>query len=126
MRLPVQREQLVEEDGIRTFPWSHGQGCLWGFIMWQKCHNRSKGSENLQVEATYLLLGTPAVQEENGKKFIKPDAQDCWLGFEEFDMLPKEMEAVEETEKELKSAREATGIRKKKNKKTSSGLEGAS
>lgn len=41
-------------------------------------------------------------------------------------MLPKEMEAVEETEKELKSAREATGIRKKKNKKTSSGLEGAS
>ena len=38
---------------------------------------------------------------KKAEKFIKPDAQDRWLDFEGFDMLPREAEAAEEAEKEL-------------------------
>ena len=47
------------------------------------------------------------------EKFIKPDAQDRWLDFEGFDMLPEEAEAAAEAEKELQATREA-GIARKK------------
>ncbi len=42
------------------------------------------------------------------------DAQDRWLDFEGFDMLPQEAEAAEEAEKELKATREAIIARKKR------------
>lgn len=47
------------------------------------------------------------------EKFIKPDAQDRWLDFEGFDMLPEEAEAAAEAEKELQATREAVIARKK-------------
>lgn len=49
---------------------------------------------------------------KKAEKFIKPDAQDRWLDFEGFDMLPQEAEAAEEAEKELKATREAIIARK--------------
>ena len=54
---------------------------------------------SLEQRVSYLerqLYGKKA------EKFIKPDAQDRWLDFEGFDMLPQEAEAAEEAEKELK------------------------
>lgn len=47
------------------------------------------------------------------EKFIKPDAQDRWLDFEGFDMLPEEAEAAAEAEKELQATREAVIARKR-------------
>ena len=47
------------------------------------------------------------------EKFIKPDAQDRWLDFEGFDMLPEEAEAAAEAEKELQATRGAVIARKK-------------
>ncbi len=68
---------------------------------------------NLEQRVSYLerqLYGKKA------EKFIKPDAQDRWLDFEGFDMLPQEAEAAEEAEKELKATREAIIARKKAGK----------
>ena len=68
---------------------------------------------SLEQRVTYLgrqLYGKKA------EKFIKPDAQDRWLDFEGFDMLPQEAEAAEEAEKELKATREAIIARKKAGK----------
>lgn len=51
---------------------------------------------SLEQRVSYLerqLYGKKA------EKFIKPDAQDRWLDFEGFDMLPQEAEAAEEAEK---------------------------
>ena len=65
---------------------------------------------SLEQRVSYLerqLYGKKA------EKFIKPDAQDRWLDFEGFDMLPREAEAAEEAEKELKATREAIIARKK-------------
>ena len=53
---------------------------------------------SLEQRVSYLerqLYGKKA------EKFIKPDAQDRWLDFEGFDMLPQEAEAAEEAEKWL-------------------------
>lgn len=66
---------------------------------------------SLEQRVSYLerqLYGKKA------EKFIKPDAQDRWLDFEGFDMLPREAEAAEEAEKELKATREAIIARKKR------------
>lgn len=66
---------------------------------------------SLEQRVSYLerqLYGKKA------EKFIKPDAQDRWLDFEGFDMLPQEAEAAEEAEKELKATREAIIARKKR------------
>ncbi len=66
---------------------------------------------SLEQRVSYLerqLYGKKA------EKFIKPDAQDRWLDFEGFDMLPREAEAAEEAEKELKATREAIIARKNK------------
>ena len=68
---------------------------------------------SLEQRVSYLerqLYGKKA------EKFIKPDAQDRWLDFEGFDMLPQEAEAAEEAEKELKATREAIIARKKAGK----------
>lgn len=51
---------------------------------------------SLEQRVSYLerqLYGKKA------EKFIKPDAQDRWLDFEGFDMLPREAEAAEEAER---------------------------
>ncbi len=61
-----------------------------------------------------ILNGSCTVKK--AEKFIKPDAQDRWLDFEGFDMLPQEAEAAEEAEKELKATREAIIARKKAGK----------
>lgn len=66
---------------------------------------------SLEQRVSYLerqLYGKKA------EKFIKPDAQDRWLDFEGFDMLPQEAEVAEEAEKELKATREAIIARKKR------------
>lgn len=48
------------------------------------------------------------------ERFIKPDSEERWLDFEGFDMLPGEIEAAKEAEKDIKKEKEARKKRMEK------------
>jgi transposase len=54
---------------------------------------------------------------KKSERFIKPAAQDRWLDFEGFDMLPGEEEAAQEAETEIKAVKAAITARRVANKK---------
>ena len=112
MRLPLQGEQQVEGKGVRAASWGCGKGAYELQLSEKDTIIAKKEAKISKLEERVAYLERQ-LYGRKAEKFIKPDAQDRWLDFEGFDMLPEEAEAAAEAEKELQATREAVIARKK-------------